>query len=201
MNPPSTTAAGPRNGNPNGDVSVAPVLNAFRTVNTAMEKLSIRDQAKPAALPAASMSRAGFVWCYMYLYLTLQREEVDLFIMGFCIESLLIDTSACEQAVLAGRYPPIAWMRSAAFGLCALAIARVETPAEQRQVDEWRETLRARIARMSQLMHIEDWETAREAFFGWVWAEGVDREPQLKSLWEDAFYKREGSTESTDDSP
>lgn len=194
----STSSGSDSGGTGSSNVSVAPVMNALGTVNAGMAKLQIRDQAQPAALPASTMSRAGFVWCYMYLLLTLQREETDIFIVSFCVESLLIDINASETAVLAGRYPPCAWMRSAVFGLCVLAIARIETPAERLQVEEWRETLRTRIARMSQLLHVEDWETAREAFFGWVWAEGVDREPQLKGIWEDAFYRREGSTEDAE---
>ncbi|RYP63551.1 hypothetical protein DL771_009213 [Monosporascus sp. 5C6A] len=124
-----------------------------------------------------------FVWSYHQILRTLPGNRIDLFLASFCIESQLVDMDATEQSMLAGKYPPMAWMCSAIFALSSLAAITASSEIEQQQLDQWRETISTKVRRASHKLGMLDWSHARNSFFKWVWIDGYGDEEHLKAMW------------------
>ncbi|KAI1842933.1 hypothetical protein JX266_010951 [Neoarthrinium moseri] len=168
------------------------------SINDSFERLMLANRASVfnprRSLSGTWIAYTGFMWSYMYFFLILQNEDLDIFLFSFHLEDLLEAVTVSEQAALDGTYPVAAWMWAPVFGLCVLENVKARTGLERQQLGYWQESFLSKIRRVSRHVKIDNWEDAKDVLFNWTSGEPFDGEDQLKCLWERAVVGESPAT-------
>lgn len=145
-----------------------------------------------APLWSVDCSRSGFMACYFYLYIILREERVDPFVLNWFLEQLVADVWRTEVLMQKGLYSQSLWFWTVMFGACAASAARSMSPTEDRQMQAVKDVYMAKIVMGNQELKIRTWGGAKSVLRLFAWEDGFDGEEELRALWEEATWGRNG---------
>lgn len=145
-----------------------------------------------APLRSVDCSRSGFMACYFYLYIILREERVDSFVLNWFLEQLVVDVCRTEASMQKGQYSPSLWFWTVMFGACAASAARGMSSTEDLQMQAVKDVYMAKIVLGNQVLKIRTWGGAKSVLRLFAWEDGFDGEEELRALWEEATWGRNG---------
>ncbi|KAF3001577.1 hypothetical protein E8E14_001721 [Neopestalotiopsis sp. 37M] len=137
-------------------------------------------------------SRSDFLSCYFYLYIILQGQRVDAFVLNWFLEQLLADVCRTQPVMQKGQYSQTLWFWTVMFGACATAAARITSATEAVQMKAMRDAYLDKINLASQVLRIKSWEGARATMRLFAWEDEFDGEDEIRGLWEEAVWADDG---------
>lgn len=145
-----------------------------------------------APFQSTDCSRSGFMACYFYLYIILREERVDSFVLNWFLEQLVADVYRTEGLMQKGEYSQSLWFWTVMFGACAASAARGVSAMEERQMQAVKDVYMAKIVMGNQVLKLRTWAGAKSVLRLFAWEDGFDGEEELRALWEEATWGRNG---------
>lgn len=150
------------------------------------------DSHSSSPVQSVDKSRSDFLSCYFYLYIILQDQLVDSFVLNWFLEQLLADVCRTQHSMQKGQYSQTLWFWTVMFGACATVAAKVSSVAEEAQMKNMRDVYLDKINLASQVLRIKSWDGAKAAMRLFAWEEDFDGEDELRALWEEAVWADDG---------
>lgn len=150
------------------------------------------DNHSSSPVQSVDKSRSDFLSCYFYLYIILQDQLVDSFVLNWFLEQLLADVCRTQHSMQKGQYSQTLWFWTVMFGACATVAAKISSAAEEAQMKNMRDVYLDKINLASQVLRIKSWDGAKAAMRLFAWEEDFDGEDELRALWEEAVWADDG---------
>ncbi|KAI0167953.1 hypothetical protein BJ166DRAFT_496224 [Pestalotiopsis sp. NC0098] len=150
------------------------------------------DSHSSSPVQSVDKSRSDFLSCYFYLYIILQDQLVDSFVLNWFLEQLLADVCRTQHSMQKGQYSQTLWFWTVMFGACATVAAKVSSVAEEAQMKNMRDVYLDKINLASQVLRIKSWDGAKAAMRLFAWEDDFDGEDELRALWEEAVWADDG---------
>ncbi|ETS80595.1 hypothetical protein PFICI_08124 [Pestalotiopsis fici W106-1] len=146
------------------------------------------DSHSSCPMQSVDKSRSDFLSCYFYLYIILQDERVDSFVLNWFLEQLLADVCRTQPCMQKGQYSQTLWFWTVMFGACATVAAKITSATEEVQMRAMRDAYMDKINLASQVLRIKSWEAAKTTMRLFAWEDDFDGEDEIKGLWEEAVW-------------